>query len=358
MNSIATTIPNICNDLDETPMMNLSSSFLMDLDPQQDQEGPYQSSISSFFQGSNDLTNVMNILESAENVLNMEDDEQADDEQDYTNLEFSLEPTPIGPCGVDRLFLPKASDNFLAPMEVNSLPGMTMMKSYPMPTLKEASYNPMSSNRPYKRQRTTANFAEVLPFSIFSMGPPPPPTTQVTPDMKVSKKKKDATSKKSENDGTVKRFRTYQADQWQERFEDLVEFKAEHGHCLVPHNYPPNQQLAQWTKRQRYQYKLKNLGRHSTLTEERHDELEKMGFVWDSHRAAWSEQYQALQEYKEKYGHCNVPAKFADNKPLAVWVKCQRRQMKLYKKGAKSTMTEERTLALQALGFDWNPRNL
>jgi hypothetical protein len=45
-------------------------------------------------------------------------------------------------------------------------------------------------------------------------------------------------------------FRSYQADQWLERFQDLIEFKAKHGHCLVPHNYPPNQQLAQWTKRQ------------------------------------------------------------------------------------------------------------
>jgi hypothetical protein len=41
-----------------------------------------------------------------------------------------------------------------------------------------------------------------------------------------------------------------------------------------------------------------------------------------------------------------------------VWVKCQRRQMKLYKKGLTSTMTEDRMLALEALGFDWNPRNL
>lgn len=157
---------------------------------------------------------------------------------------------------------------------------------------------------------------------------------------------------------TGARFRRYQADQWMDRFDDLINFKAEFGTCLVPHSYPPNQQLAQWVKRQRYQHKLKAEGRHSTLTDARKQELDDMGFVWDSHKAAWDERLESLKAFHAKYGSTLVPTNYEADKPLAVWVKCQRRQLKLFRLGKPSTMTEERFQELEKLGFEWNPRNL
>lgn len=154
------------------------------------------------------------------------------------------------------------------------------------------------------------------------------------------------------------RFRRYQANQWMERFDDLVQFKAERGHCLVPHSFPPNQQLAQWVKRQRYQYKLKMLGRHSTLTDERQYELEKMGFIWDSHEAAWDERLEDLKNYRSRFGNCLVPTTYDVDRSLGVWVKCQRRQLRLFHLGKPTTMTHERFEKLDRLGFDWNPRKL
>lgn len=159
-------------------------------------------------------------------------------------------------------------------------------------------------------------------------------------------------------ESTINRFRHYQSDQWMERFQDLIDFKEGYQHCLVPHNYPPNQQLAQWVKRQRYQYKLKVMGRHSTLTDDRQQELENMGFIWDSHKAAWFEKLESLKEFQKAQGHCNVPSNYHADRSLAIWVKCQRRQFKLFHRGVKSTMNQERYLALQQLGFDWDPRHL
>ncbi len=154
------------------------------------------------------------------------------------------------------------------------------------------------------------------------------------------------------------RFRRYQADQWNERFQELVIFRQQHGHCLVPHNFPENQQLAQWVKRQRYQHKLKQMSRHSTLTDEREAALEEMGFIWDSHKAAGEERFLSLYDfYKRQQGNSNVPSNFPD-RTLAIWVKCQRRQYKLYTRGKRSTMTAERIYQLEQLGFVWNPRNL
>jgi hypothetical protein len=153
------------------------------------------------------------------------------------------------------------------------------------------------------------------------------------------------------------RFRTDQAEQWNDRFADLVEFRNEGGHCLVPHNFAENPPLAQWVKRQRYQHKLKQLKRHSTLTDEREAKLDAMGFSWDSHKAVWEEKYKALCSFREKHGHSNVPTK-NDDKALAIWVKCQRRQYKLFLKGDRSAMNTERISKLESVDFIWNPRNL
>ena len=41
------------------------------------------------------------------------------------------------------------------------------------------------------------------------------------------------------------RFRAHQTDIWTEKYEDLVQYKAENGHCLVPNSFPPNPSLAE-----------------------------------------------------------------------------------------------------------------
>ena len=61
--------------------------------------------------------------------------------------------------------------------------------------------------------------------------------------------------------------------QWKARFEDLVKFRVEHGHCRVPHNYE-NMSLAQWVKKQRTLYS------RNMLPEERKRALETVGFLW------------------------------------------------------------------------------
>lgn len=124
-----------------------------------------------------------------------------------------------------------------------------------------------------------------------------------------------------EEDASMNRFRHYQSEHWIERFADLVKFREEHGHCLVPHNFQPNPALSQWVKRQRYQYKLKQDMKHSTLSDERQALLDTMGFVWDSHRVIWEERYRALHTFHEANGHSNVPSNY-DDKVLAIWVKC------------------------------------
>jgi hypothetical protein len=159
------------------------------------------------------------------------------------------------------------------------------------------------------------------------------------------------------NTSAVKRSRKLKQGQWNNRFQELLAFKRKYGHMYVPNSFVENPQLSQWVKRQRYQHKLKVAGKHSTLNNERQQLLDKLGFIWDSHASFWHERLQDLKEYRKMHGHCNVPVSYSDIS-LSFWVKHQRRQYNRSKKGMSSTMTEERIAALNALGIDWNPRNL
>jgi hypothetical protein len=154
----------------------------------------------------------------------------------------------------------------------------------------------------------------------------------------------------------ARRFRTYQMEQWADAFEELLYFLRMHEHCQVPHAYEENPALARWVKRQRYQYKLLKEGKPSTMTQERIKALEDIGFIWDSHNSAWEERVAELRRFKKRHGHCNVPSSYKENMRLATWVKCQRRQYKLFWQGKASNITLERIEQLQELGFEWSLR--
>jgi Helicase associated domain len=152
------------------------------------------------------------------------------------------------------------------------------------------------------------------------------------------------------------RFKAFHEEKWTLRYKELVEFHKANGHAAVPHTYPKNPQLARWVKRQRRQYKLRKDGRPSTMTTERLDLLNSVGFIWDSHDVNWREKLLVLLQFRSSQGHCNVPSNYHDKK-LATWVKCQRRQYKLYWDGKSSAMTPERILELEKVGFEWEIRS-
>jgi hypothetical protein len=153
------------------------------------------------------------------------------------------------------------------------------------------------------------------------------------------------------------KIREYQSEQWHARFKELVQFNNEHGHSLVPINWLPNIPLGLWVKCQRQQYQLKKKeSKLSTLTDERQEALEKLGFVWESRGIAWEEKYAELCAFSELHGHCTIAHYFPKTSPLAIWVKCQRRQFKLFEDNRKSSITPERVARLNRLGFDWFPR--
>lgn len=92
------------------------------------------------------------------------------------------------------------------------------------------------------------------------------------------------------------------------------------------------------------------------MTQKRIDSLEALGFIWDVHGDVWDGKLSELKRFRETHRHCDVPCNFPENQQLAVWIKCQRRQYKLFKEGSPSSMTQERIQQLESLGFRWELR--
>mmetsp|Transcript_8792 Transcript_8792/g.25302 ORF Transcript_8792/g.25302 Transcript_8792/m.25302 type:complete len:242 (-) Transcript_8792:223-948(-) len=153
------------------------------------------------------------------------------------------------------------------------------------------------------------------------------------------------------------KIRSDQEALWQKKLNDLKEYFRIHGHCHISSSCAEHRELGQWIKRQRHQYKLKQAGQRSTLTDERKMAMDSIGFDWTPRPSLWEDRLAELLQFREEHGHCNVPARYARNTTLAVWVKCQRRQYKTFQLGQKSNMTPERVQRLNNVEFVWDPRS-
>jgi Helicase associated domain len=71
---------------------------------------------------------------------------------------------------------------------------------------------------------------------------------------------------------------------WEERLKELSQYRNIFGDTNVPSNYQPNPKLAIWVKRQRRQHKFLMESKPSTMTPNRVDKLEEIGFTWSGRK--------------------------------------------------------------------------
>ena len=116
----------------------------------------------------------------------------------------------------------------------------------------------------------------------------------------------------------MRKAKMQQERAWNDRYDELVEYKAEHNNCLVPERYPDNKALGTWVQTQRRQYRLRNEGKHSHLTEERIKLLEDLGFEWSPKGNSWDDRYDQLVEYKAEHNNCRVPTRIPQQGPREV----------------------------------------
>ena len=143
----------------------------------------------------------------------------------------------------------------------------------------------------------------------------------------------------------------WDAFSWEERFQQLKEFKEEHGHCKVPWEHPGG--LGFWVECQRRHGKE---GNQIICNVEQAQKLKELGFKWPSalREARWEERFQQLKAFKEEHGHCKVPWKHPGK--LGVWVRTQRSQAGSLCRDASQTRKLEE-LGLEKLGLRWRTGN-
>lgn len=146
-------------------------------------------------------------------------------------------------------------------------------------------------------------------------------------------------------------------NRWQKKYNELKNFKKEHGNCLVPNRYSQNKSLGFWVSTQRYQRKLMKNKAPSLMTPEREAKLDSLGFAWftnDPNHTPWENNFFQLVQYIKKHGHDNLRAK---KSKLGVWCSTQRFEYKRFMDGKYSKMTAERIKKLESIGFKWKKSN-
>jgi len=184
---------------------------------------------------------------------------------------------------------------------------------------------------------------------------------------------------------------------WNIRFEELKEYKVEHGDTLVPVEWPQNVPLAQWVLKHRRSYKLlqkaapradlnenmksQTKENESILSVDRIEKLNEIDFVWDVHRHQWFKSLEELKVYISDHGDALVPNNCPSHPILGRWVDKQRIDYRRYMEKKKmdeewggwkdiwevetnqemkrvsrlwTAMTEEKIRLLEAEGFIWS----
>ena len=129
-------------------------------------------------------------------------------------------------------------------------------------------------------------------------------------------------------------------DQWEKNFEYLSEFHRKNGHSLVAAKHVESGfQLGNWVHHQRA---LK-----PTLTQEKIERLNSIGFIWDPLQLQWEEGFNLLFEFFRREGHCRVEREHVENGyKLGNWVSQQRKK--------KDKLCAENIARMNSLGFIWD----
>jgi Helicase associated domain len=129
---------------------------------------------------------------------------------------------------------------------------------------------------------------------------------------------------------------------WEQRFQELMTFKAREGHCHVSSAYPENPPLGIWLNNQRSQQKKGRLS-HDYL-----DRLTALGVDWTPNEGAWERRFRELELFKAREGHGNIPQDYPENPQLGSWLSNQRQ----FKR--RGTLSQDRINRLEGLGVVWD----
>ena len=136
-------------------------------------------------------------------------------------------------------------------------------------------------------------------------------------------------------------------------FDRLRGLKNKFGHCDVRMTtYPDFKSLAWWCTNIRASYReFQVKGKSQVLTKDIIKRLNDIGFLWSIFTPiskAFEEKLLELEDFKSKFGHCDVRKSYPGYESLSTW--CNRMRRELQPKGR---LTKEKIKRLNDIGFQW-----
>lgn len=149
---------------------------------------------------------------------------------------------------------------------------------------------------------------------------------------------------------------------WVDRFQQLVEYQELHGDTMVPKRYSENPSLGNWVNKQRVLYrKYCAMETPCSLTAERIEILNQIGFVWDgkdivANRSSMAKRestwWTRLQELHDHYSSNNSLEGLSSS--LGHWMRQQRQEYKFFQNGDKNCkLDKEKVEALNEIHPEW-----
>jgi hypothetical protein len=133
-------------------------------------------------------------------------------------------------------------------------------------------------------------------------------------------------------------------------FRMLSIFQRTHGHCDVPPTSRANSLYA-WVEKQRARQQADN------LPVEQEQRLRNLGVLFEEKAEArtsagppqqrWERKFAELLAFKQRFGHCDVPARWKENVPLGCWLHIQRAWKR------RGILSSERVRRLEEIGVGW-----
>lgn len=128
-------------------------------------------------------------------------------------------------------------------------------------------------------------------------------------------------------------------EEFEEKIQELLEYKAEYGDLLVPRRYEKNPKLANWVHR------VRSPRDKAVLSEYKLNRLNEIGFVWDVEDYNWNLKFNELSNFYKEINYKGEKKVAYPNKPLGDW--CNRQRV-AYRSGR---LSEERINKLESINF-------
>ena len=133
---------------------------------------------------------------------------------------------------------------------------------------------------------------------------------------------------------------------WMDKYNQLVDFYTLHKHTIIPLKDESYIALSTWANEQRSQYAKLKEGKRNSIKKGQIDHLNKLNFEWCVQEYMWTKKCMELDDYVKTYR--KWPSSRTNDHALIAWLSRQLKFQRAKKKGAKTTLTDDREARLDA----------